>query len=239
VSLVTKAAESVGLLNKGSATAPAAPAAGTGGSPAISANTLNVTRVGGLGTLIAGAGGAALLLFHLKPTTPASEVVAAYISTGVIVAAALLTVAMIICADIRARAAAAVAPAIAAGQPAGTASGAAARQQAGGPGTVRAIQAVAASANGSGPAPAYVATLDQAYDYVLVDAKAADVILNLPAASAASWQQMTLKRNDNTQHTVTLQPQGSDTVEGQHHVVLQLANPVQIYSNQESWLELR
>jgi hypothetical protein len=230
VRLVTKAAESVGLLNKGSSAAPAAPAPGSGGSPAISANTLNVTRVTGLGTLIAGAGGAALLLFHLKPTTPAAEVVAAYISTGVIVAAALLTVAMIICAEIRARTittAAAAAPA-------------AARQAApaAAHGTVKSVQAVAASTHGTAPGPGYVATLEQAYDYVLVNAKAADVTVILPSAEAASWQQMTLTRNDNSPHAVMLQPQGSETIDGEHNLALTTTSAVQVYSNGTVWLPL-
>lgn len=229
VRLVTQAAESVGLLNKGSATAPVAPAPGSGASPAISANTLNVTRVTGLGTLIAGAGGAALLLFHVKPATPASEVVAAYISTGAIVAAALLTVAMIICADIRART---VTTAAAAAAPAQHAVPAIAR------GSVKSVQAVAASANGTKPGPGYVATLDQAYDYVLVNAKAADVTLMLPSAEAASWQQMTLTRNDNSPHTVTLQPQGAETIDGEHSLALTTTSAVQVYSNGTVWLPL-
>jgi hypothetical protein len=231
VRLVTQAAESVGLLNKGSAAAPAAPAPGSGSSPAISANTLNVTRVTGLGTLIAGAGGAALLLFHVKPTTPASEVVAAYIATGAIVAAALLTVAMIICADIRART---VTTAAAAAPPAAAqhAVPAAAR------GNVKSIQAVAASARGTAPGPNYVATLDQAYDYVLVNAKAADVTVILPGAEAASWQQMTLTRNDNSTHTVTLQPQDAETIDGEHNLPLTTTSAVQVYSNGTVWLPL-
>jgi hypothetical protein len=225
VRLVTQAAESVGLLNKGSSKAPAAPAPGSSGPAAISANTLNVTRVTGLGTLIAGAGGAALLLFHVKPATPASEVVAAYISTGVIVAAALLTVAMIICADIRARTV--------------TAAAAAAAQHAvpaPARGSVTSVQAVAASAHDTAPGPGYVATLDQAYDYVLINAKAANVTLVLPPAEAASWQQMTLTRNDNSPHTVTLQPQGAETIDGEHNLPLTTTSAVQVYSNGTVWL---
>lgn len=71
----------------------------------MSNNSLKVTRVGGVGALISGAGGAALLLFKVnKSKDPHPIVVAAYISVGVIVAAALVAVAMIIVADIRARA---------------------------------------------------------------------------------------------------------------------------------------
>ncbi|WP_458243398.1 hypothetical protein [Streptomyces sp. MAI_2237] len=97
--------EALGVLNQGSSRAPANPspeeAARTVG---VSTNTLNVTRVLGLGALITGTGAAALGLFAVdKKTDAASVVVAAYASVGVIVAAALLTAAIIVSADIRAR----------------------------------------------------------------------------------------------------------------------------------------
>lgn len=103
--LWTRAFESVGLLNKGSADSAATPkvsdAAQTAG---VSSNALNVTRVGGLATLIVGAGAAAIAIFNVnKATDKASIVVAAYVSVGAIVAAALLTAAVIISSDIRAR----------------------------------------------------------------------------------------------------------------------------------------
>jgi hypothetical protein len=101
----TKLFEAVGVLNKGSAGSAATPkvedAAQTAG---VSSNTLNVTRVGGLTAVIAGAGAAAIAIFNVnKATDRASIVVAAYVSVGVIVASALLTAAIIISADIRAR----------------------------------------------------------------------------------------------------------------------------------------
>jgi hypothetical protein len=65
-----------------------------------------VTRVGGLTALIASAGAAALAIFNVhKGVDQASVVVAAYVSVGAIVAASLLTAAIIISADIRARSA--------------------------------------------------------------------------------------------------------------------------------------
>jgi hypothetical protein len=155
--------------------------------------------------------------------------VAAYISTGAIVAAALLTVAMIICADIRART---VTTAAAAAGPAQHA------VPAGAGGSVKSVQAVAASAHGTTPEPGYVATLEQAYDYVLVNAKAADVTVILPSAEAASWQQMTLTRNDNSPHAVMLQPQGSETIDGEHNLALTTTSAVQVYSNGTVWLPL-
>jgi hypothetical protein len=108
---VAKLFETLGLLNKGSAAASAAPGPGESDTvQPVTSNSLNVTRVGGVTTLIAGAGGAALLLFNVDKAKDAHAiVVAAYASVGVIVAAALLTVAIIIAADIRARAAIAVA----------------------------------------------------------------------------------------------------------------------------------
>lgn len=100
--LVTRVFESIGLLNKGSAAATTSSAADTG-SP-IDSTALNVTRVGGLATLIAGAGAAALALFKIDKDESATIVAAAYASTGGIVAAALIAAAIIIAADVRARA---------------------------------------------------------------------------------------------------------------------------------------
>jgi hypothetical protein len=103
--LWTRAFESVGLLNKGSADSAATPEAGDAAQTAgVSSNALNVTRVGGLAALIVGAGAAAIAIFNVnKATDNASIVVAAYVSVGAIVAAALLTAAVIISSDIRAR----------------------------------------------------------------------------------------------------------------------------------------
>jgi hypothetical protein len=103
--------EKLGLLNPGSTATRSVPTqAAVQQVQPVSSNALNVTRVGGVTSLIAGAGGAALLLFKVdKAKDPHAIVVAAYASVGLIVAAALLTVAIIIAADIRARAAIAVA----------------------------------------------------------------------------------------------------------------------------------
>jgi hypothetical protein len=109
--IVTTILEAVGLLNKGSAAAPAAPEPGdVDRVQVVSSNALNVTRVGGFGAFIGGAGGAAIALFNVDKGRDATAiVVAAYASVGVIVAAALIAVAVIVAADIRARAAIAVA----------------------------------------------------------------------------------------------------------------------------------
>jgi hypothetical protein len=105
VKVATTIFESLGVLNKGSADAPAMPspeqAAKTTG---ISTNTLNATRVSGLAAVIASVGAAALAIFNVnKATDKPSVVVAAYISVGAIIASALLTVAIIVSADIRSR----------------------------------------------------------------------------------------------------------------------------------------
>jgi hypothetical protein len=126
--MATRLLETVGLLNKGSAGSAATPmvndAAQTVG---VSNNALNVTRVGGLAALISGAGAAAVAIFNVnKVTDKASIVVAAYISVGVIVASALLTAAIIISSDIRARVAL-NAPAAAGSGPAGSTSSAKAK----------------------------------------------------------------------------------------------------------------
>lgn len=221
VKIVGLIGEAIGLLNKGSAKAPAAPGAGAA-EPAVSANSLNVTRVGGVGALISAAGGAALLLFHVnKMNDPHSEVVAAYISIGVIVAASLIAVAMIITADIRSRTGLASA-AVSAGTPAPA------------PAQVKYIQAVASGTE------AMTVSLDRAYDFVIVNAHATGLRLTLPTADSARWQQMLIKREDNAKDkVVTLLAQNRDQVLGHRECALDPDNPVQLYSNGESWLEVQ
>lgn len=109
--LLTRLFETLGLLNKGSATTPAAPDSGEADMvQPVSSNALNVTRVTGIGSVIAGAGAAALAIFDVHKGTDATAiVVAAYGAVGLIVAAALVTVAIIVSADIRARQAIAIA----------------------------------------------------------------------------------------------------------------------------------
>jgi hypothetical protein len=204
--------EVLGILNKGSAKAQAAPdSSDVAKLQPISSNTLNVTRVGGITTLISAAGGAALLVFKVnKKTDPAPVVVAAYISVGVIVAAALITVALIIAADVRARTAVATAVAPPA-KPTG-------------------VKHIAAAGTTS---------LDQAYDYVLVDAGTASVDLALPSATSVSWQRMTIKREDaNATHNVIIRPQGQQTIAGQAERQLGPGNFIQIYSDGKAWLDI-
>jgi hypothetical protein len=104
--MATRLLETVGVLNKGSADSAAMPQVDDATQAAgISSNALNVTRVGGLAALIVGAGAAAIAIFNVnKATDKASIVVAAYIGVGVIVSSALLTAAIIISSDVRARA---------------------------------------------------------------------------------------------------------------------------------------
>jgi hypothetical protein len=217
---VAAIAESLGVLNKGSAKAPAAPTAEQAAQvQPISSNSLNVTRVSGITSLIAGAGGAALLIFNVNRTTDrASIVVAAYISVGVIVVGALFAVAIIITADIRARTATAIVTAPAT-TPVTTATSA--LQHAG-------IKFVEADAG---------ASLEQAYEYVLVDAAASAINLTLPSASSAIWQQMTIKRVDaNAAHDVIVKAKAPDTIDGQAVHALLPQNPTfHIYSNGQLW----
>jgi hypothetical protein len=221
--LVTLIGESIGLLNKGSANTPAAPGGETGDQTAVSSNSLNVTRVGGVGALISGAGGAALLLFKVnKAKDPHSIVVAAYISVGVIVAAALVAVAMIIVADIRARSGLAAASATTA---------AAARKTSAA--QVKYIETVA-----SGDADMAI-SLDRAYDFVIVNAAAAGLKLTLPTAASERWQQMSIKRDDDAgDRAVTLFAQDQDKVLGQRDYSLAPRSPVQLYSDGASWLSV-
>lgn len=229
--LIATAAEGIGLLNKGSAEAPSAPdASDVANVQPISTNSLNVTRVGGVLSVISAAGATALLLYNVnKATDRASIVVAAYLGVGAIVVAALLTVAIIIAADIKARTAiaSAVSP---------NASSAVSPKIPSGRADVKYVQAVAAAPPAGGAPPDFVVSLDLTYDYVLVNAAAANVILTLPAADSVPWQQMTIKRQDNVNNNVAIRPQSQETILGQYEYLLLPANPVQIYSNGQAWL---
>jgi hypothetical protein len=174
-SYAAKLFEFFGLLNKGSADAPAAPDPDAAGqTQSVSSNSLNMTRVGGVTSVIAGAGAAALVLFKVdRASDPQAIVAAAYASTGIIVTAALLTVAIIISADIRARSKLA-ASAQPSSQP---------------PSEVLAVR----GAKTTEVAP------DRAYACVLVDASDGDVRVKLPSAAANPWRQMTLRRTDEDQ----------------------------------------
>jgi hypothetical protein len=111
--LATKLLESLGLFNKGSAalTTGELTDEDAAGKTPVTPPSLNVTRVGGLAAVIAGAGTAALALFNIDKDADADAIVAtAYASTGFVVAAALITAAVIIAADIRARTAATLTP---------------------------------------------------------------------------------------------------------------------------------
>ena len=216
---VASVAEKLGLLNKGSAGRPAAPSDVSDVQP-ISSNSLNVTRVGGLSSLIAAAGGAALLLFNVNKTKdPAPVVVAAYVSTGAIVAAALITAALIIMADIRARAAIAVTPSPRIGP----------RQS-----DINHVAAVPTQA-ANGAQLDYIAPLERAYEYVLIDAHAANVVLTLPSTSAYPWQRMVLVREDTSGNRVTIRPQGTQQLLGEAEQLLAPHNSIRIYSDGKAW----
>ncbi|HEY3952711.1 MAG TPA: hypothetical protein VGM53_05000 [Streptosporangiaceae bacterium] len=101
------------------------------------------------------------------------------------------------------------------------------------------LVAEAAQAPAHGNPPGFTASLDQAYNYVIINAAEADMLLTLPDAKSSSWQQMTIKREDNNSgRTVAIHPQGQQTVIGQQVYNLPAANPIQIYSNGENWLRV-
>jgi hypothetical protein len=216
--------ETLGLLNKGSARAQAVPDASDAAKTGqISSNTLNVTRVGGITTLIGAAGSAALLILNVNKTADrAPIVVAAYLSIGAIVATALLTVAIIIAADVRARTAVAAA-ATPATQPSPQPQPGHQGQPAPG-GVTRVI------------APG-LTSLTRVFDYVLVSATAGSMELVLPSAGSVPWQQMTIKREDpDASHTVALRPQAQQTITGQPQRQLPPSGSVQLYSDGLNWL---
>jgi hypothetical protein len=104
--LVTKALESVGLLNKGSADIATGNVSQESAAEklAVVPPALNVTRVSGFAALIASVGAAALAIFNVdKSKDSVGVVAAAYGSVGLVVAASLIAAAVILYADIRAR----------------------------------------------------------------------------------------------------------------------------------------
>jgi hypothetical protein len=104
VQWVTKALESVGLLNKGSSTTSATPKPDENASTVgVSTNSLNVTRVGGMSSLTIAVGTAALTLFQLNNKTSSEARAAAYLAVGIMVAAALVATAVILQSDVRSR----------------------------------------------------------------------------------------------------------------------------------------
>lgn len=112
--LITTVLESMGVLNEGTAALSKGetPKESAIAAAPIKSPALNVPRVGGFATAIAAMGAAALSLFKVeKATDPESVVAAAYAATGFIVGAALIAAAVIISADIRARAVATAPPA--------------------------------------------------------------------------------------------------------------------------------
>ena len=104
VQWVTKALESVGLLNKGSSKSSVTPTPDeNAGTVGVSTNSLNVTRVGGMSSLTVAVGTAALTLFQLKPNTAPEARAAAYLAVGFMVSAALIATAVILQSDVRSR----------------------------------------------------------------------------------------------------------------------------------------
>jgi hypothetical protein len=216
--IVTIVFESLGVLNKGSAETAAAPDPDEPvATQAISSNSLNVTRVGGLAALITAVGAAALAVFNVDKTADeAPVVVAAYASVGVIVAAALLTAGIIVGADIRARKEiAAVTP------PAGTdkTSTVSASDEA------AEVKVLKGSAKGE-------MVLEKRFDLVLVNAAEGNVLLTLPSPAASPSQKMTLKRiDDNDNHSVTV----GNVAGGPPRALTRNRRVIEIYSDGTSW----
>ncbi len=203
--------ESLGILNKGSAAAAAAPEPSEVDQvQGVSSNSLNVTRVGGLAAVIAGVGAAALAVFEVdKAHDHASIVVAAYVSVGVIVAAALLTTGVIIAADIRARSAIAVATTPKTAPDAEN---------------VKSVQGAANTKE----------ALTRAYEFVLVDAGAGNVDLTLPNPASCPWQTLTVKRTDAAAgNYVRVEPVPGGPLE-----ITPAAKEKRLYSNGAAWVAL-
>jgi hypothetical protein len=57
-------------------------------------------------------------------------------------------------------------------------------------------------------------TLDQAHSFVRADATNGNITIQLPAASGVTGRQYMIKRADNIGYTVTIDPNGSETIDG-------------------------
>lgn len=207
--VVTKAFESLGVLNKGSAAAAAAPdaAATTTAVTPVSSNALNVTRVGGLAALVSSVGAAAIALFGVKTTDKPAIVAAAYASVGAIVAAALIAAAVIVAADIRTRGTIAVSTS----QPANGAH--------------------LSTMSDSG-------VIGFPVDLVRVNAAGKEFVqLMLPDASQQPGARLTIKRIDaDPEATVHIEAQPGQTIDGaQHHSLERQWTAVRLFSTLENW----
>jgi hypothetical protein len=108
----TRIFESLGLLNKGSAALSKGEEVAEASAESkfgVMPPSLNVTRVGGLAALVGSVGVAALALFVLPENADVLERAFSFISTALVVSAALISAAIILSADIRARTAVSVA----------------------------------------------------------------------------------------------------------------------------------
>jgi Zn-dependent alcohol dehydrogenase len=197
--------EAVGLLNKGSKDAPAAPTADEASEvTAIGSNALNVTRVGGLAAVVTTVGAAAMALFNTT-NEPTAVVVAAYGGCALVIAAALLTAAIIIAADIRARKDIAVTTPTAVPSP-----------------TVKVVEGSQAG----------TVSLDRAYEEVLIDATDGDVDLVLPKAATSAMQMIEVVRIDHVPgRVVFVEPVENGN---QRHPML-ANDHVRLYADGQNW----
>lgn len=67
-------------------------------------------------------------------------------------------------------------------------------------------------------------TLVEDDDVILVDASEGDVAINWPSASTIFGKRITVKKIDSSAHTVTLQPDGVETIDGSPEAVIYVPN---------------
>ena len=223
---LVSAAESVGILNKGSSS-PDDPTS----TSAISDNSLNVTRVGGLAALVASLGAAAAALFGVDKAHDAhSVVVSAYLATGAIAVAGLIAAAWIITGDARARAMAAP------------------QAQ---PGAGQVAPAKAEEASAISPSPEILLLqptdaqpqmrLDAPVEIVLIDAQTTGATAStifLPSASTAKLRTVSLARIDRGAAAATNIDIIPSTERGNVPASMAAGPMITLYSDGQQWNQL-
>lgn len=74
-------------------------------------------------------------------------------------------------------------------------------------------------------------------DYILVSATSADVVISLPSAATVDGKKYLIKKTDASANTVTVDPNGSETIEGDSTYVLSSQYQlVQVVSDGTNWI---
>lgn len=76
-------------------------------------------------------------------------------------------------------------------------------------------------------------TLDNTHHVVIVDATSGNVTITLPAVSGIEGRFYHIKRTDSSVYTVTIQPDGSETIDGETSQTISQYDNIQITAGTE------